>query len=83
MPFTPLASRSKMKSLGTIVEYLLKNIDLNRFHVQVGAINNQISIQVWPNVPDGYGYWYKVDWNYGFHSKLYINPNVLRNGAEW
>lgn len=83
VPVNLIQSRSKMKNLGSIVEYLTKNIDLNRFHVVVGAENNQICIQVWPNRADGYGYYFNLPWSYGFNSKLVINTYLLRNGAEW
>jgi hypothetical protein len=76
-------SRAKLKNLGSIVEYLMKNIDLNRFYVVAGAEHNQIRIQVWPKIADGIGPYFDLPWMYGFNSKLVINADLLRNGSEW
>lgn len=83
IPFNLTPSRSKLKNLGSIVEYLTKNVDLNRFYIVVGVQNNQICIQLWPIIPDNSGCYFNLQWSYGFNSKLFINANLLRNGHEW
>ena len=77
-------SRHKFKKLGTIVEHLMRNIDVNTFYVtQHGRPNGNVLVQIWPLYGGtGAPLWW-IEWHPFCNSKLEINTKLLKQNAEW
>ncbi len=78
-----LTSRHTFKKLGTILEHILKNIDLSKYQVSCSMGNFRLNINIWPITYQTVNPLWTFVWNNSFNGKLTIGSQFLHIGAEW